>query len=108
MSVSDIDIIDLISTDPSGNIVLTISDHLEWDEELEHILLLQNKINNYLKFIETKQIYTDYPTAKGKNIIINICAKFLPNDSADQFLEMARQTVQSVGLDLRVSFIKYQ
>jgi hypothetical protein len=108
MSVSDINIIDFISTDPSGNIVLTISDHLEWDEELEHILLLQNKINNYLNFIEKGQIYTDYPTAKGKNIIINIYAKFLPNDSGDQFLEMARQTVQSAGFDLKVSFIKDQ
>jgi hypothetical protein len=37
MSVSDSNVIDIISTDPNGNIFLTISDHLEWDEELEHI-----------------------------------------------------------------------
>jgi hypothetical protein len=108
MSVSDPDIIDFISTDPKGDVILTISDHLEWDEQLEYLLLLQTKINKYLEFIESDQIYTDYPTAKGKNIIINIYAKFLPNDPAEKFLSMARQLVQSAGFDLRVSFIKNQ
>src|ERR1700733_5033706 len=106
MSVSDSNVIDIISTDPNGNIILTISDHLEWDEELEHILLLQNKINSYLNFIESGQLHTDYPTSKGKNIIINIYAKFFPNDSAEKFLGMAKAAVQSAGFDLKVSFVK--
>jgi hypothetical protein len=108
MSVSDSNVIDFISTDPNGNIFLTISDHLEWDEELEHILLLQNKINSYLSFIESGQIYIDYPTSKGKNIIVNIYFKFLPNESAEKFLAVAKAAVQSAGFDLKVSFVKDQ
>jgi hypothetical protein len=108
MSVIDSKIIDSISTDPKGNVNLVISDHLEWDEKLEHLLILQNKINDYLTFIESGQIFTEYPTSKGKNIVINIFAKFIPNESAETFLKMARKTIQSAGYDLTVSFIEGQ
>ena len=108
MSVEDSKIIDVIGTDPKGNIILTISDHLEWDEKLEHLLILQNKINDYLSFIESGQIYTNYPNAKGKNIIINIFTKFIPNESAEKFLRTARETIQSAGYDLTLSFIEEQ
>jgi hypothetical protein len=108
MSVVDSKIIDAISTDTKGNVVLTISDHLEWDEKLEHLLVLQNKINDYLTFIESGQICRGYPTAKGKNISIKIFAKFIPNESAEKFLRTARETIQSAGYDLTLSFIEEQ
>ena len=78
------------------------------NKQLEHLLLLQTKINKHLNFIESGHVYTNYPTAKGKNIIINIYAKFSLNDPAEQFLKTARQIVQSAGFDLRVSFVKDQ
>ena len=108
MSVEDSKIIDAIATDPKGNIILTISDHLEWDEKLEHLLVLQNKIIDYLSFIESGQIYIDYPTAKGKNIVINIFAKFIPNEPAKKFLRIAMETIRSAGYDLTLSFIEEQ
>jgi hypothetical protein len=106
MSVEDPKLIDLISTDNRGNVVLTISDHLEWDKKLEHLLVLQNKINEYLSFIEGGQIYLDYPGAMGKKIIINIVAKFIPDEPAAKFLQMAKETIQSAGFDLKLSFIQ--
>ena len=53
MSVENSQVIDAISINPQDVVVLTISDHLEWDEENEHLLLLQNKINAYLGVIES-------------------------------------------------------
>ena len=44
MSVEILNVIDFVSSDKNGNVVLTISDHLEWDEENNHLLLLQDKI----------------------------------------------------------------
>lgn len=108
MSVEDAKIIDIIGTDPKGIVILTISDHLEWDEEMKHLLLLQNKINDYLAFIESGQIYSDYPSAKGKNISINIVAKFIPDASGEKFLRLARETIQAAGFDLTLSFIPEQ
>lgn len=39
MSIEDQDSIDAIGIDNEGVVVLTISDHLEWDDK--HLLLLQ-------------------------------------------------------------------
>jgi hypothetical protein len=108
MSVTDSKIIDSISIDPKGIVNLIISDHLEWDEKLEHLLILQNKINDYLTFIESGQIFTEYPTLNGKNIVINIFAKFIPNEAAETFLKMARKTIQFAGYDLTLSLIEEQ
>ena len=47
MSVENKNIIDIISIDPNENVVFSISDHLEWDLENKHLLILQDKINYY-------------------------------------------------------------
>ena len=48
-------IVDLATIDStSGDLWLTISDHLSWEvNEGSHLVLLQNKLNAYLRFIET-------------------------------------------------------
>lgn len=47
-----------------------ISDHLDWDDELEHIHALQEKINAYLRFVESGEILGKYPQAAGKTPVI--------------------------------------
>lgn len=66
MSLDQLDKIDIISTNPKGEVVLHIADHLEWTLQKDHILLLQDKINAYLQFIESGQILEEYPTAIDK------------------------------------------
>lgn len=46
MSIEDQDSVDVIGVNESGIVVLTISDHLKWDDD--HLYLLQEKINTYL------------------------------------------------------------
>ena len=72
MSVEQIDKVDFISTTEKGIIRLTISDYLEWDSKNEHLLILQNKINAYLNFIESGQIFEEYPSSANKKIEIDI------------------------------------
>lgn len=64
MSIDQSDVIDFISTTPEGKGVLTITDHLSWDMDF-HLELLQDKINRYLQFIESGQIYEEYPQANN-------------------------------------------
>lgn len=54
MSIEQSDKIDFISTTKSGKVQLTISDHLEWNDEEMHLLILQKKINAYLDFIQSE------------------------------------------------------
>jgi hypothetical protein len=39
MSVENTKVIDVVSIDLDGNAILSISDHLEWDDKNEHLLI---------------------------------------------------------------------
>lgn len=97
MSISQTDKIDIISTGKNGRIVLTITDDLEWDEEGNHALLMEEKINNYLHFIESGQLPEAYPDAKGKKVIIAIRLQHQPDEEGLDFLEECREIVKGLG-----------
>jgi hypothetical protein len=105
MSINKTDIIDVISTSPKGPVTLTISDHHTW-EETWHLKLLQDKINAYLQFIETGQIFKDYPNAIGKEIVIKAAMKFEPNQGAVTFLQKAKEIIKDAGYNFQWDVIK--
>ena len=45
MTIHDPDKIDAIGLEGNSTAVLTISDHLDWDDENSHLEVLQEKIN---------------------------------------------------------------
>ncbi|MGI8772162.1 MAG: DUF6572 domain-containing protein, partial [Acidobacteriaceae bacterium] len=62
MSVDHADVIDIVSIDKAaGEVVLTISDHLDWSNTVEHQTALQKKFNSYLAFTESGEILQQYP-----------------------------------------------
>lgn len=103
MSINQTNTIDIIGTSPEENVILTISDHHSWDE-VWHLQLLQDKINAYLQFIESGQIFKDYPNAIGRELIIETIMKFKPNVEAVSFLERAKEIANSsnIGFQWRV------
>jgi hypothetical protein len=103
MTVEDIDKIDFVTGEQkSGDMVLTISDHLDWDEnEGEHLLVLQNKLNTYLEFIESGQIYVKFPQAVGRKIVIQVMGKFPLSGEASKFYRLASKAIEDYGYSLR-------
>ena len=101
MSVEQKDIIDFISTSPDRQIVLTISDHLRWDEKNDHLFLLQEKLNSYLRFIESGEIFESYPAAKNKYLIIEIAIQYEPNEVGFAFLTRCKETIVNVGIGFK-------
>lgn len=102
MSVEQFDVVDVISTDPkTGQVVLTISDHLDWTDSVRHQAVLQAKFNKYLAFIESGEILTRYPEAKGRPIAINVVFKHKPDQEGWQFLGRAQRVIESAGFTLR-------
>ena len=78
MSIDQRNVIDFIGTrHTDGRCTLTISDHLPCDDP-EHILKLQDKLNDYLAYIESGEIYKVRPDAKGREIEIEVVCKYLP------------------------------
>lgn len=106
MPVDDIRSIDYCAIDNNGNAVLVISDHLEWDKKNKHILILQNKINAYLEGIENGALYSNYPAAKGKKIVIKIMAKYNPDANGTIFLQHVKKRLEAAGYELDFSVPK--
>jgi hypothetical protein len=100
MSVENSRVIDAISVNLKNVVVLTISDHLAWDDKNEHLILLQDKINAYLEVIESGEIYEIYQDAREKKFQIGIGFKFRPNDTAMVFLEKVKEILAKSGYEL--------
>jgi hypothetical protein len=97
MSVEDLQVIDFVSIDLNGNAVLTISDHLEWKEDNEHLLILQNKINAYLAAVENGDLYDNYPNAKDRKIVIDISLKYALNNDGETIMERIKEALKNAG-----------
>jgi hypothetical protein len=102
MSVEQQHVIDAIGIEnSSGTVMLTITDHLEWHNE--HLLLLQEKLNTYISFVENEDIYETYPKAKNRKICINLICKFEPTELGRQFLTKAASILHGAGIDFSLN-----
>lgn len=103
MSVVDIDVIDMVGTTSDGIVTLTVSDHLAWEDEGGHLLTLQNKINTYIYFIESGNIYKEIPLGNGKPLAIKIYFKYEPTGHMTiSFLEKVSVILKGLGVILQV------
>ncbi|WP_339521621.1 DUF6572 domain-containing protein [Pseudomonas sp. EL_65y_Pfl2_R96] len=103
MSVTDAKIIDMwgIPKWDNSKIILGITDHLEWGEKAEqgeHLLVLQEKINTYIAFIESGEIYTEIPGAQGKSPVIRVHGKYELPEQGEMFIDRVAETLKEVGI----------
>ncbi|WP_434597913.1 hypothetical protein J3Q09_12895 [Pseudomonas sp. R4-83] len=103
MSVTDAETIDMwgIPKWDNNKIILGIADHLEWGDKTqqgEHLLLLQEKINNYIAFIESGEIYTEIPGALGKSPVIRVQGKYELPEQGELFVDSVAATLKEVGI----------
>ena len=100
MSITDTDKVDIVSTRPDASIVkLVIGDHLDWDDFETHALLLQDKINTYLTFIETGQIHrikSKVPDHAELHIVL--AAQCTPSAEAEALFGQIREFLERVGI----------
>jgi hypothetical protein len=102
MSVDQLDVVDVVSIDKeTGHVVLTISDHLDWSDTTAHQTTLQAKFNKYLAFVESDEILSRYPDAKGRPVAIKVVFKYRPDEDGSRFLARAREVIESAGFTLR-------
>lgn len=101
MSIDEPAVVDFLWKDEANNrVVLTISDHLDWEEEGEHLLLLQDKLNHYLEFVEGGQLVKAKPEFKGLPVLIHVAAQHPLSENAARFYEMVKERVAQLGLEL--------
>jgi hypothetical protein len=73
--------------------MLTISDHLVWGDE--HLYMLQEKINKYIDFIESGDIYEKYEQAVGKKFVIELIYRFDPLVTDLKFMDKIKNFLSS-------------
>lgn len=101
MAVDDFDVIDFVSTPHDGSeVLLSISDHLPWDRDNEHLATLQQKLNLHLDFIQTGQLAKQYPQYAGLPIRIDVYCKYKPSRDGERLLGLCRDACQAAGWDL--------
>ena len=101
MSIEQLGVIDAVGVeDSSGNVVLTISDHLEWGNN-NHLLMLQEKLNTYLSFVESGEIMDTLTDAEGRNILINVVCKYPPDENGIDFLDKITHIVEGAGMSFQ-------
>lgn len=86
LNIEKTDVLDGVATDKKGTLlIMLLADGMDWHDEEKHLFLLQEKLNNYIAYIESKQYLERYP--KVENIKIEIKFLFKETENCKKFLE---------------------
>ncbi|MGE8359563.1 DUF6572 domain-containing protein [Pseudomonas sp.] len=100
-TIEDTNKIDAIGIDSAtGKVSLKIFDHLDWSDEQRHLYLLQEKLNSYLRFLESQEIYEAYPAASGREFVVSIDFAITPSANALKFIETVSSIMEGAGFTL--------
>lgn len=78
-------------------------DPVGWEEEIEtvHLEILQEKIDNYIHFVESKQYVERYGDNFDKKII-HITFQYSPSDNGLAFLAAVQKSLQGTDMSLKI------
>ena len=99
--------LDVTSIDAMGvsddHLELLLIDENKWIESLEeeHLLKLQEKLNNYIYFLESKQYVARYGDKFDKKVI-HITFQYSPSDNGLAFLAAVQKVLQPTDMSLKV------
>ena len=89
MSILEIKKVDAMGISKDGKgLILMLADHLDWQNEQEHLILLQDKINAYLGFIESNQYLDNFPDIVFDYYVIDVRFKFKVTENCLKFFEV--------------------
>ena len=86
-----------------NHLELLLVDSVGWQEEIEavHLEILQEKINNYIHFLESKQYVERYGDKFYKKIV-HITFQYSPSDNGLAFLAAVQKVLQPTDMSLKV------
>jgi hypothetical protein len=104
-TVEDTEVVDFISLDRANSrVLLTVSDHLPWADEQQHLELLDAKLSAYLSFAQSEQMLQELSRRFGgvrpKEVRVEIVAKYGLTPRACEFLAGAQAVFAEAGLEL--------
>ena len=107
MAVDQAKIVDAMGVDPvTGEVVLTISDHLKWGDGGHHLQVLQEKLNTYISFVESGELHRVYPGSSNRAVLIDLVARHQPTPEAERFFALARSVRDAMPIRFRVRVLR--
>ena len=111
MAIDNPNTVDGMAIDRERNaLVLLLTDHLAWGrpdapDELEHLQLLQDKVNAYISFLESGQFKESYLGENFAMAVIEIHFKHPITENCEKFLNAVQDQVGQLGvkIEARVS-----
>ncbi len=88
LNVERTDTIDGLAFDKeTKNLILLLADGMDWSDENRHLFFLQEKLNSYIQYVETRQYESKYPDVE--KIEFRVCFLFKEPDMCGYLLSRA-------------------
>ena len=86
-----------------SHLEILLVDPVGWQKEIEavHLEILQEKINNYIHFLESKQYVARYGDKFDKKVI-HITFQYSPSDNGLAFLAAVQKVLQPTDMNLKI------
>ena len=99
MAIDNAEVIDATAYE-GKKLILQLYDHLEFDDEIikELMFMLQDKLNTYIWFIDSKQYEETYPNASLSVYEIQIKFKYQPSDFCIVYLKHVNNKLGSMNI----------
>lgn len=102
MSLDETNIIDFVSiTNANDLVILTVADADDWNDEEVHLDRLQDKLNAYIDYFASEQIWKDYPEHQDATVRIDVYFKHKPTRYAVSFLKKCKKTIAQCGASFK-------
>jgi hypothetical protein len=105
VSVDNPKVIDFVTHDPSGEVILVMVEGREWDVSKERLFQLQEKINSYASFASDSELIEKYPELAGRPVRLELRCVGAPDPGTANFLDRVRGRLREEGLSFSVKQI---
>ncbi len=78
---------EIVFDDKTNKLILFLFDGMDWEDNRKHMLLLQSKLNSYIRYIDMNQYLESYPNTN--NLEIKIEFLFKEPQICNDFIEHA-------------------
>lgn len=100
MSVTDLDKVDMMGFTKEGTCFnMVISDDLDWEEELVHLWILQDKINAYLALLQDAE-WRAKKVQDAQYVEILVFFLYDLTEKAEKFLQTAQDQLGQHGVKI--------
>lgn len=99
MTIEQIDKVDGMGFDAAnGEVVLIISDHLDWKDHNRHFAVLEQKLGSYIDFVQSGQLKDTMSQSVGKSTRIKLVHQHTPPVEAKLILDSISQQLSEMDL----------